>query len=312
MGSGISVIVPAFNSEATLGRAVGSLAAAAICNLQVVVVDDGSSDSTWKIAMQLASRYPSIEFRILQHEGGLNLGVSQTRNLGIRCSTMEYVAFLDADDSVAPHRFVKSLSILNEYKAVDAVYEAAEVVVDDASQSNQWTTGELFGIQRPLPADLLLKSLLNGTPWHTSAVLLRRSLLQKTGLFHERLSIAEDCHLWMRMVAVGNIVAGDFDCPVSFYHRHAGSLFQPELRRKLDYFLAFSDFYSWMKRNPEKPKVQLSMYDELWSWVDNAMIQFRQANRRDLVFALAFLVCSHQPIFLIRPRIYSHILRSVW
>jgi glycosyltransferase involved in cell wall biosynthesis len=306
----ISVIIPAFNADKTLGRAVASLAATGEDSLQIIIVDDGSTDQTWQESLSLCGQYPGLQLECFQHSDGKNRGVSASRNLGIQHATGECIAFLDGDDTVAPNRFTTAVEILKKCPEVDAVYETTEIIVEDESQSSDWLANEIFGIQEPLVGTPLWRSLLHGIPWHTSAVVMRRSLLQKTGLFAEDLTIAEDCHLWMRMVAVGTVVPGQFKSPVSYYRRQAGSLYQPGLSRKLDYFVALSRFYCWLKTVETSAELPKYVRTEFIKWIDNAMIQFRAAGRGDLVRSLASMTLTRHPSLFFQRRFLSHVVRS--
>ncbi len=308
---GISCIVPAYNSEATLERAVISLLETGYPSLEIVIVNDGSTDATQTVAESLCTRFPSA-IRVLTHPNRHNRGVSATRNLGIQASTGEWVCFLDADDTVLRHRFGKASEILASQLAVDGVYETAEVLLDDPSQTDDWQPCERFGLQQAMNSHDLMKSIVGGTPWATSTILIRRSLLSQTGGFWDQICVAEDCHLWLRMVAVGRIVPGELARPVSYYHRRSGSLYRPGPERKLDYFRMLVNFLLWMEKwNGGKthfcvPDVIL----EVRRWLDNAFIQLRIEHRADLVRRLGWMVLRARPSLIARPRMISHLVRA--
>lgn len=303
--------MPAFNAASTLRRAIASVASTSEASLEVIIVDDGSKDQTWRESCNLRDEFPELQIRCLQHLNGMNRGVSASRNLGIQNAAGEFIAFLDGDDTVAPHRFKTCLGVLRRCPDVDAVYESTQISVDDESQSLSWKQDSIFGIQQPLVGDALWHSLLNGVPWHTSAVTLRKSLLRKTGLFAEDLTIAEDCHLWMRMVAVGTVQPGQFEYPVSHYRRQAGSLYQPCISRKLDYFVALSRFYRWLQITDICLDRRDYVRQEIINWIDNAMIQFRAVGRSDLVRSLASMTLREFPSLFLQRRFLSHLVRSM-
>ncbi len=163
-----------------------------------------STDDTFRVASELASAIPHM--RVVRHCDGKNYGAASARNLGIEQSKGDLICFLDADDTVFPNRFLSPLEVLTESPGVDAVYSQCQVLVEDASQHSEWKNGQMFGISEPLRGAELLRSLIHGIPWSMSAVLVRRTLLQRTGLFSDKFRTAEDCHLWLRMVAAGNVV----------------------------------------------------------------------------------------------------------
>lgn len=94
----ISVIIPAYNAEATIRRAADSVLKQSYPDVELVVVNDGSKDSTRDILEQLAAEHPN--FRCIHQENG---GVSKARNTGLAAAAGEYIAFLDADDEMLPN-----------------------------------------------------------------------------------------------------------------------------------------------------------------------------------------------------------------
>jgi glycosyltransferase involved in cell wall biosynthesis len=305
----ISVIVPAFNVEKFLRKTVESILSVEVGAIEVVIVDDGSTDKTWAIAQEFVSLYPN-RIGAYQHEQGRNRGVSASRNLGIAKTNGELIAFLDGDDLYLPHRFAKSLAILKSDSQIDAIYERCDFA-SVHQENDTWSTDSNFGIQQPLVGRELMASLIRGIPWHTSAVLLRRSLLERTGNFDESISIAEDCHLWMRMVAVGNVVPGEFAKPVSLYCRRDGSLYRPSIERKWDYWIAIKLFCEWNNVSPVTQISHLSFIEMAHTWLDNAIVECRKSQNDKLarrIIASSFMT----PIAGgMRRRLISHYVRSL-
>ncbi len=305
----ISVIIPAFNVEKFLRKTVESILTVDLESIEVVIIDDGSEDNTWAIAQNLAGLLPQ-RIRVYQHDQGRNRGVSASRNLGIAKSKGKLIAFLDGDDLYLPHRFAKSLAILESNSQIDAVYERCDFA-SVHEDNDTWSTESNFGIQEPLASRELLASLVRGIPWHTSAVLLRRSLLERTGNFDESISIAEDCHLWMRMVAVGNVVPGEFAQAVSLYCRRDGSLYRPSIERKWDYWIAIRMFYEWIKAKPATPISYISIIEMAQTWLDNTIVECRKSKNNKLarrIIASSFMTPLASGM---RRRLISHYLRSL-
>ena len=249
----ISIVIPAYNAADTLLRAVESLNATAYPNLEVVIVDDGSEDDTWAVATQIADG-GSMNATCFRHANGENRGVSATRNLGIERATGELIGFLDADDYVYPHRFEEAVDILRDDETVDGVQNTCELVFsNDESRAAWWNDAPLFGFEQRVAPDALLEELLTGRCWATSAILFRRELLERTGVFSTELQIAEDCHLWFRMASVGRIVAGDPQRPVSAYWRTMESAYQPHASTRILMIRAMTAFLAWARRSPDVP-----------------------------------------------------------
>ncbi len=94
----ISVIIPAFNSSGTIQRCVDSVRNSTFIDLEIICVDDGSTDDTLEKLNTIA--FNDSRIRVLHQENG---GVSSARNYGLQCATGDYIAFVDSDDYVLPH-----------------------------------------------------------------------------------------------------------------------------------------------------------------------------------------------------------------
>lgn len=277
----ISAIVPAFNSAKYLAQAVESLICAHCSDLEVIVVDDGSTDATLEVAYGLHEQYPHTVV-VHHHPDRANRGVAASRNLGMRRSSGELICFLDADDYVFPHRFDTAVPILEHDGSVDAVHELAQMVFEDDIARDRWGPGRLFGFRDAIEPDGLLQRLLRGEGWATSAILCRRSLLHRTGLFPERVRFSEDCHLWLRMAAIGRLVPGNLHEPVSAYRRHAANTFQFAMERRLDMVWAMADAYRWAVRRNLASETMAKFYTGVRNYVVNGVVVARESHRPDL------------------------------
>ncbi|RLC31233.1 MAG: glycosyltransferase family 2 protein [Deltaproteobacteria bacterium] len=182
--SRISVIIPTYNRAARVVRAISSVLAQTFTDFEVIVVDDGSSDST----PQAIARFEG-SIKCLMHRE--NLGVSAARNTGIRHSSAPYIAFLDSDDRWLPRKLETQMLFFEKRK--DAVICQTEEIwfrhgrrVNPANKHLK-PAGDIF--ERSLKLCLV----------SPSAVMVRRSLLDEIGLFNENLPVCEDYDLWLRI-----------------------------------------------------------------------------------------------------------------
>lgn len=106
----ISVIIPVFNAEMTIWETYKSVANQTHSNLEIIIIDDGSKDSSRQIITEISSRDSRVKV-IIQP----NLGLPKTLNVGINASSGEYIARIDADDVCNPLRFEKQLSFMSKY-----------------------------------------------------------------------------------------------------------------------------------------------------------------------------------------------------
>lgn len=117
----VSVVVIFLNAERFLEEAIASVMTQTYRDWELLLVDDGSSDSSTDIAVKHAAQLPE-RIRYLEHAGHANRGMSAARNLGIFAARGEFVAFLDADDVWLPNRLERGVALLRENPTADMVY----------------------------------------------------------------------------------------------------------------------------------------------------------------------------------------------
>lgn len=129
-GKKITVIIPAYNIEDLLERCVESVASQDYPQdlLEIIVVDDGSTDSTGKVADELALRYPNV---IALHQK--NGGSSSARNFGLSRATGDYIGFVDSDDYVDPRMYKTLLEAAIKYDA-DMVQISRDEIDEDGTR----------------------------------------------------------------------------------------------------------------------------------------------------------------------------------
>lgn len=184
----VSVIIPAYNSEAFIKESIESALNQTYPNLEVVVVNDGSTDGTEDILSPFMDRIVYIKKD--------NGGPASARNLGIKKSSGEYICFLDADDKYLPQKVERQVAYLNEHPDVGLVFS-------DASILGGGFLAQRGSIHEALPIyygyvfpRLFIKNFI---PILT--VMIRREVLEKSGLFDEdrELISIEDYELWLRI-----------------------------------------------------------------------------------------------------------------
>lgn len=190
----MSVVVIFLNAERFIEEAIESAFAQTCDRWELLLVDDGSTDASTRIARGYARRSPR-RVRYLEHEGHRNRGMSASRNLGIRHAAGEYVAFLDSDDVWLPHKLEHQVAILE-------AHPSAGMVCGAACYWRSWTGAPadlgqdvVLAVGAPQdtliePPDLLrlLYPLGTGTAPCPSDLLFRRRALDRVGGFEERFS----------------------------------------------------------------------------------------------------------------------------
>jgi glycosyltransferase involved in cell wall biosynthesis len=181
----VSVIIPAFNRERTIERAVQSALSQRCADVEVIVVDDGSTDGT----LQKLKAFDDKIVVIRQQ----NAGPGAARNRGIEAATGEYIAFLDSDDEWLPGKLQRQLDIFNATPEVGLVAGSARCV-DEEGQFVEYRVMNKRGN--------ILEEILYINFVITSTVLLRAEILKPLRQwFKTELKPAEDFELWVRLSA---------------------------------------------------------------------------------------------------------------
>jgi glycosyltransferase involved in cell wall biosynthesis len=191
---GVSVIVPAHEAEATLGAALESILAQEYRPLEVIVVDDASSDGTSDVARGYADR----GVRVLRLER--NAGPAAARNAGLERAQGRYLAFLDADDVWLPGKVAKQVALLEERA------ERKLVTCDSEYVSQAGTHLRRSHESRPPAAGAdAWKTLLRYNYSPTPTVMVRREEALAAGGFDPAIRFGEDLDLWIRLALTGEV-----------------------------------------------------------------------------------------------------------
>ena len=181
----VSVIIPCYNGETFLEEALRSVLTQSYPHVEIVVVDDGSTDSSAAIAQRFPVRY------IRQQ----NRGLSEARNAGIRESKGSYLVFLDADDRLKPEAIEAGLRLLEI--RTDCAMAVGDHLFMSADGSHLSNSRKVHPLQSHYEA--LLKSNFVEM---IASVLFRRSIFDEVGGFDPTLRVAEDYELYLRIARV--------------------------------------------------------------------------------------------------------------
>lgn len=278
----VSVVIPAYNAQAYLGSALDSVFAQTFRDFEVVVVDDGSTDGTPRVAAAYGDT--------LQYFRQANAGVACARNRGIEASGARYIAFLDADDTWLPEKLERQLSHLARSPQHQACYSAHAVVAEDMrplrlSRSRRSAS---------LLEDLILRGNVIGS---VCTVLCERSLFDEVGGFDTALSQCADWDMWIRLATRTDFLY--LDEALATYRQHAfnmsrnAPLYERDVRLLLD--KAFS---------MPLPASVRARRAEAWgrAYMVLAGTYFHAGQYRD------FLRCAHRAV-LFHPRQMAYLLR---
>lgn len=182
----VSVICIFFEAERFFREAIDSVIAQDFSDIEVLLVDDGSTDTSTRIAKDYCAQNPGV-FRYLEHPGHSNRGMSATRNLGISQARGEFIAFIDADDRWAPRKLREQLDICDRFPEIDAVSGATRYWSSwNGGEDEILPTGHVQGrAVRPPEGLLRIYPLGQAEPPAPSDLLLRRSTVETIGGFEE-------------------------------------------------------------------------------------------------------------------------------
>jgi teichuronic acid biosynthesis glycosyltransferase TuaG len=225
----VDVVIPTFNSQEFLLEALNS------CFIQthpvnhVIIVDDGSSDSSLAYLKELETNFPKLKI-ILNHHTGLP-GLS--RQIGINSSNAEWIAFLDSDDYWAPEKIEKQI-------------KSAELSNSGLVYSNGWkvkagSPNEIF--YDDFPEELSISGLLSTNWLINSSVIVKRELFTRKTVYatSSRLRAVEDYATWLRLATICNFRG--VDEPLTYYRDHSGSIRSGDAADPRIH--AIADFIEW-------------------------------------------------------------------
>lgn len=198
----VSVIIPTFNRAALVMRAVQSVCAQSYQKLEIIVVDDGSTDAT---ADKLAA-LSDPRLTVIARENG---GVARARNTGVAAAKGAYIAFLDSDDAWQPGKLARQIATLENAEPRTAFCYTGVAMQRDS---------ETVAIRHPTVTGACLTPLLLTNPVHcaTSSGLVRREVFDAVGGFDPDLPALEDWEWLQRVARLYDLAA--VDEPLTIYN----------------------------------------------------------------------------------------------
>lgn len=248
----VSVIIPVYNAERFVERAVSSALEQPETG-EVILIEDGSPDNCLTICKELEKKHSKV--RLLQHPKGKNKGAGASRNLGIINAKFDYIAFLDADDYYLPERFKATKGVFEKQADADGVYEAIGVDWDTEELKQKWLQEKrplLTTITEALQPEELFENMapIGTKGWFSGdGLTIKKNIFKKTGLFDTYLKLSQDTHMWMKMAAVANLYPGNVKNPVSMRGSHQNNrINNKKLFYKYQPYL-FLRFIKWGLKN---------------------------------------------------------------
>lgn len=202
----ISVVIPSYNRSEFIPRAVRSVFRQTFNDIELLVIDDGSTDDT--ILLLHSLQQEDSRLKVIQHER--NLGSQAARNTGILASHGEFIAFLDSDNEWMPDKLERQISLINDSSSnIGALYSGFIRVHVDGRPTTK---------QIPRVKGKIYKTALTEWIADMNTLVVRKDILNKSGLLDERIRSYQEWDLCIRLAKVTEF---DFvNEPLVIYHMH--------------------------------------------------------------------------------------------
>lgn len=238
----VSILIPCYNSEKYLGETLQSCINQDYSNIEIIIVDDGSTDNSYEVAERWANKYEIIHLYSQQ-----NSGVCRARNYALKLSTGEYVVYVDADDIISPQMISSQVNVLeteDDFTIATSAWGRFYSSTSDFRLENQKVYKDY---ENPV---CLIEDLLNGGMFGLSCYLTPRRLLILSGEWNEDLTINTDGEYFIRVLSNASKIK----------HSHGGFLY---------YRSNNLDSISRCTPNVSKGKSLLNSYELIYSYLNN-------------------------------------------
>lgn len=298
MNPEVSIIIPAYNTENYIAQAIQSALGQTLTNLEVIVVDDGSTDAT----VEVVKSFSDSRLKVFVNEQ--NLGVSGARNRALQEAQGEWIAILDSDDWYAPERLEKLVQI--------AITQNADIVIDDlnfiqSGENSPWSTllqqsGEQINTLFPIDATYFVETGIYGQPGlHlglSKPIIKREFLLQHKIKYDEKMQVVEDFHLMLQCLVQGaNLIF--VPEPYYFYLSRPGSLVTQSKVRHINQFSQSIQYFLQQNIVQDNPKLVHALSRSLAVLQKNKAYYSVVDPLKQKKFLKALVEFIHNPYFLI-------------
>ena len=257
MGEKISVIVPVYNVEAYLERCVESILQQTYAHFELILINDGSTDSSGQICDHLASQYENIKVYHIE-----NAGVSNVRNMGIQLATGSWVTFIDSDDFVTQDYLATLASAVegvNVGFVIAPLHHIKNGIVTDlpphSGKTELWSTEETM-------KELLMTTR---TSFFPVAKLFKRDLLADEK-FNTNYHLAEDALFLTELLLKTRCSCVFIDKPVYYYDHREGSATTSVNRHVFDTIEVYQQIIAQVSQAFPNLKYEL-INRECWSYI---------------------------------------------
>jgi glycosyltransferase involved in cell wall biosynthesis len=221
----VSVVIPAYNAEPYIGEAIESVLAQTYSPLELIVVDDGSTDRTAAVAGAYS------ELTVITQE---NAGPSAARNRGVIAARGEFLAFHDSDDAMTPDKLAVQVGLLLDNPGTGCVLAEQELLVEPGAELPFWVEGsKVPTVMPPRPPELADEPAV-----HPMTMVVRSEVFEQIGPFDESMRAAEDFD-WLLRASEAGVEIARLSKVLLRRRVHAESLTQDAAAGRAGLFRAF-------------------------------------------------------------------------
>ncbi len=238
----VTAIIPTHNRGWAIIRALASVLEQTYTALEIIVVDDGSTDNTTELLEPHLEKITLLSIK--------NSGVSAARNVGIKKSNGQFVAFLDSDDQWTPDKIACQMDFFNQHPEA-MICQTEEIWIRKGKRVNP-------KFKHKKPSGMIFEPSLKLCLVSPSAVMMRREFFDIKGFFNEDLPACEDYDLWLRTTTDMPIYLVDKPCTI----KHGGHKDQLSSAHSLDLYRIMS-MEGLLKSGVLNPKQRSATLDVL-------------------------------------------------
>ncbi len=281
----VSVIIPVYNAERFLKKAVLSAESQKEVS-EILLVEDKSPDNSLHICKDLEKLYPKV--RLVRHEDGENHGAAETRNLGIKLATFDYIAFLGADEYYLTGSYDVAKRLFDEYEDIDGVYEATGTHFYNEDAKNKWFTQngrELTTIIEKVNHNELFEYLFkpNSGYLHLDGLVVKKNIFNVCGYFPAHLKLHQDTAFFIKLAAMAKLISGRLEVPVSVRGIHSENRILGSYDKYYTRYLLWKYLFCWAKKNEIKNSRKKTLFDRYI----NSLFQLVSANKS--IFTIKYI-----------------------
>jgi len=288
----VSIIIPVYNDEKHVADAIESALNQTMKEVEVIVVDDGSTDGTPGVLKRYEGR-----IKIIRQE---NKGPGAARNAGIKASRGRYICFLDADDTFMPEKVEAQATFLESRKEVGLCFSRFVRILERAGDR------KVRRISVPEDNDWA-QAIVENMLLHLDAMLFRKEWLEKVGMFDERLLTNQDRDLLCRLALAGCKFGGTDHIVAVRVERENSWSMDPErqLRGRL---LLLDKYYSDPRRSEEDPVRRAKVYCDVWLQAAMGRLRLGNTEGASRAWAKALMI---DPLAFRKASTWSRPIRNV-